>query len=123
MLEIVAGMQDRGREALTVAHAELLEEAGYKVEDLEPITTFYPSPGGSSQRLHLYLGRITSGDRIAAGGGATGEHEDIRAIKIPLQEALTMIERGQICDAKTIIALQHLALVKAGNVYVEASSR
>ncbi len=110
ILEIVAGMQDKGRGAITVAHTELLEEVGYKVGKLEPIATFYTSPGGSSERIHLYLGRVTPRARIAAGGGAAGEHEDIRAIKVPLKEALTMIEGGQICDAKTIIALQWLAL-------------
>ncbi len=110
ILETVAGMQDKGREALTVAHAELLEEVGYKVEKLEPMTTFYTSPGGSSERIHLYLGRVAPRARIATGGGASGEHEDIRAIKLPLKEALAMMERGQICDAKTIIALQWLAL-------------
>ncbi len=110
LLEIVAGMRDRERDVVTVAHAELLEEAGYKVEELEPITTFYPTPGGSSERMHLYFGRVTRGAKVAAGGGVAYEHEDIRTLKIPLKRALAMIESGEICEAKTIIALQWLAL-------------
>ena len=113
ILEIVAGLLDKGRtDAVSVARAELLEEAGYQVKDLEYLTTFYLSPGGSSERLHLYLGYVSRGDRVGAGGGAAGEQEDIRVVELPLTEALEMVQRGEICDAKTIIALLWLAFWK-----------
>jgi len=55
LLEMVAGVKDVDRTVRDVAHKELLEEAGYMVKgDLQPITTIYPSPGGTSERIHLF---------------------------------------------------------------------
>jgi ADP-ribose pyrophosphatase len=116
LLEIVAGVVDEGRSVKEVAERELLEEAGYKVKgELQPITTIYPSPGGSSEHIHLFLGEVDHRQRIGMGGGVVAEGEDTQVAVLPFREAMDMIARGEICDAKTIIALQHLALVKAGN--------
>jgi ADP-ribose pyrophosphatase len=115
LLEIVAGVHDPGRSVKDVAHKELLEEAGYRVTgELQPVTTFYPSPGGSSERIHLFLGEVDHRRRVAEGGGVPAEGEDIQIAVLPFDQAMTMIARGEISDAKTIIALQHLALRKAG---------
>ena len=111
--EIVAGMCE-GEEASAVAHRELLEEAGYAVERLEHIMTFYPSPGGASERMYLYLGFTGAAHKVADGGGEAGDEEDILVRRFDWQEVQRMLRDGEICDAKTIIALQHLALRKAG---------
>lgn len=108
ILEVVAGVIEGERDAVSVARAELLEEAGYEVDHLELISRFYVSPGGTSERIHLYLGY--SHQKIGSGGGLRSEHEDIQAMEIPLDEAIKMIDTGEICDAKTIIALQWLRL-------------
>lgn len=110
ILEIVAGMIDEGREAVSVARSELMEEAGYEVDDLEFISRFYVSPGGTSERIDLYLG--LAHQRIGSGGGKPGEGEDIQVLEMPFQKAMKMVETGEICDAKTIIALQWLQLRK-----------
>ena len=116
LLEIVAGVVDEDQTVKEVAHRELLEEAGYKAKgELQPITTIYPSPGGSSERIHLFLGEVDCRQRAGDGGGITAEGEDIQIVVLPFREAMGMIARGEICDAKTIIALQYLALLKAGN--------
>ena len=116
LLEIVAGVQDEGRSVREVAHSELLEEAGYAIAgELEPITTVYPSPGGSSERTHLFLARVDRRQRAGAGGGVVAEGEDTQVVVLPFAQAWDMIARGAITDAKTIIALQHLALRKAAN--------
>ncbi len=116
LLEIVAGVVDEGLTVKEVANKELLEEAGYEVgDDLQYITTFYPSPGGTSERAHLFLGEVDHRQRIGKGGGVVAEGEDTQVVVFPFREAMDMIARGEIRDAKTIIALQHLALVKAGN--------
>jgi nudix-type nucleoside diphosphatase (YffH/AdpP family) len=112
IIEIVAGMQDKGRDALTVAQSELVEEIGYQVDHLEFLCSFYMSPGGTSEKMNLYLGYLHHAEQIHAGGGLASEHEDIQLIKVPLSQALQMIQQGDICDAKTIIALQQLALLK-----------
>jgi nudix-type nucleoside diphosphatase (YffH/AdpP family) len=114
-LEIVAGVQDVGRTVKDVAHKELLEEAGYAVKgDLQLITTIYPSPGGTSERIHLFLGEVDQRQRTGKGGGIAAEGEDTQIVVLPFHEAMDMVARGEIGDAKTIIALQHLALLKYG---------
>lgn len=115
LLEIVAGVMDAGRTLEEVAREELLEEAGYRVKgELQPIATVYPSPGGTSERMHLFLAEVDHRRRAGEGGGVPAEGEDIQTLVLPFQEAMEMVARGEICDAKTIIALQHLALLKAG---------
>jgi ADP-ribose pyrophosphatase len=115
LLEIVAGVQDAGRTVKDVAHKELLEEAGYEViGELQPITTIYPSPGGTSERITLFLGEVDLCQRAEEGGGVAAEGEDIQIVLLPFHEAMDKVTHGEISDAKTIIALQHLALLKAG---------
>lgn len=108
ILEVVAGMIDNGRDAVTVARSELMEEAGYEVDDLRFLCQFYVSPGGTSERIYLYLADCHH--KVNSGGGKESEDEDIQVIEIPLKQALMMIKTGEICDAKTIIALQWLQL-------------
>ncbi len=123
LLEIVAGVKDAGRTVREVAHKELLEEAGYKVKgDLRPITTIYPSPGGTSERIHLFLGEVDHRHRACKGGGVAAEGEDTQIVVLPFREAMEMIASGEICDAKTIVALQHLALLKVGKTDMGTSS-
>ncbi len=110
ILEIVAGIVDEGRDAVSVARAELMEEAGYEVEGLEFISRFYVSPAGTSERIDLYLGLAHR--RTGSGGGMAHEGEDTQVVEIPFPKAMKMIETGEICDAKTIIALQWLKLRK-----------
>lgn len=114
MLEIVAGIIDPGQTVFEIASKELLEEAGYEVQGgYQPIATVYPSPGGTSERIHLFLSIVDHKDRINSGMGITSKGEDIQVESLSFQESLTMISQGEISDAKTIIALQHLALLKS----------
>jgi ADP-ribose pyrophosphatase len=116
LLEIVAGVQDEDLSVREVAHRELLEEAGYTIRGhLQPITTIYASPGGSSERIHLFLGQVDRSQRVGQGGGVAAEGEDTQIVVLPLDEAMAMIARGEICDAKTIVALQYLVLQRAGS--------
>lgn len=115
LLEIVAGVQDAGKTVIEVAQKELFEEAGYRIEtdgSWHLIAKIYPSPGGSSERIYLYWARVNREDRTSEGGGIAEEREDIRVLSLSFKEALGMVERGEIQDAKTIIALQYLAIQK-----------
>lgn len=105
--EIIAGMCDGGRSPEEVARAEAMEEAGYTVGALRHIMTVYPSPGACSERIAIFLAPIEG--RIAPGGGLAEDGEDIEVRTFSLDEALAMVERGEIMDAKTILALQYAA--------------
>ncbi|MDP6776229.1 MAG: NUDIX hydrolase [Candidatus Latescibacteria bacterium] len=104
LVEIVAGIKDA--EGHVVAQRELLEETGYELSDpLERLTTVYASPGGSSERIELYLARVKQALGIRDRAGLPSESEDIRPVVIPLPVALEMAQDGRIQDAKTLIAL------------------
>ena len=117
LLEVVAGIIDPGHSAVEIASKELMEEAGYVVQGgLRPIATIYPSPGWTSERIYLFLGLVDHKDRLTAGGGLPSEGEDIQVESLSFQESMMMIARGEVSDAKTIIALQHLASLKSRGV-------
>ncbi len=109
LIELVAGLIDKDEQPEEVARREAMEEAGLEVADLWPVTTYFPSPGGSTERVHLYLGRCDSSN---AGGvfGLDEEGEDIRVHVWSLQRALQAVRDGGIDNAASIIALQWLAL-------------
>ena len=112
LLELVAGLIDKDEQPEEVAHREAAEEADLKLDALWPITRYYPSPGGSDELVHLYLGRC---DSEGAGGvhGLAEEGEDIRVHVWPLEDALQAVKDGRINNAASIIALQWLALNRA----------
>jgi ADP-ribose pyrophosphatase len=113
ILEIVAGIVEAGQAAPEVGRRELLEEAGYIVqESLHFIATVYPSPGGTSERIHIYWGEVHAEGHTHTNGGLGGEGEDIQVVTVPFRAAMDMIAGGEIVDAKTIVALQYLALHK-----------
>jgi ADP-ribose pyrophosphatase len=117
MLEVVAGIIDPDINIVEAASKEVLEEAGYVVKgDFRPIATIYSSPGWSSERIYLFLGLVDRKDKINKGGGLPSEGEDIQVESLTFEEAMRMIDRGEISDAKTIIALQHLANLKSRGV-------
>ncbi len=109
LLELVAGMNEEGESPEEVAQREGQEEAGLTFEPLEKICNYLVSPGGSTELIHLYCGRIST---ESAGGlfGMEDEHEDIRAHVFSADEAIAMIYDGRINNAAAIIALQWLQL-------------
>jgi len=109
LLELVAGLIDKDEQPEEVARREALEEANLPLSSLWPITQYYPSPGGSNERVHLFIGRC---DSEGAGGvyGLAEEGEDIRVHVWPLEDALDAVKDGRIDNAASIIALQWLAL-------------
>jgi ADP-ribose pyrophosphatase len=108
LIELIAGMIDRGEQPQDALRREIEEELGYRANRIEHIATFYVSPGGSSERIWVYYAEVGSAARVSAGGGLPGEHEDIRVVSISPDEARAALKDGKIVDAKTIIGLQWL---------------
>lgn len=112
LFEAVAGIVDPGETPPEVAKREALEEANCAIADPILITTAYSSPGGYGERTHIYAAKA---DLSGVGGihGLAHEHEDIRAVVVPLAEALAATADGRIRDAKTFLMIQWLVANKA----------
>ena len=108
-IEAIAGMVDPGEKPEETVRRELEEETGLKIDSLEHISTFYPSPGGSSERIYLYYSEV-SGEKAKyrETGGLLAHGEDVKAIEMTLKDALAKIKSGEIVDAKTIIGIYWL---------------
>jgi len=110
--EVIAGMQDGDPEE--VARREASEEANLTLGSLQAVADVYMSPGACSERVRIYLAECEGplpDDRFA---GLPEEGEDIWIRTFALDEALAMARRGEVADAKTLIALQYLALLRGG---------
>ena len=110
LLEIVAGVIDHPDETPEeVARREAVEEANCHIQDIVHICDYFVSPGGTSERISLFCGKV---DAAGAGGlhGLEEEAEDIRVVVVPFAEALAQLRAGDIKSAAPIIALQWLQL-------------
>ncbi len=115
LIEVVAGLLD-GEDPETAIRREAEEEAGVRVGQPRKIFDMFMSPGSVLEKLVLYIADYTPADRVSAGGGHVHEGEDIAVLELPLDDALAMIGRGEINDAKTVLLLQHLKLTQLGAV-------
>ena len=106
LVEVMAGVIDPGETPDDAVRREIEEELGYRVDAVEPIATFFVSPGGSSERIVLFFVDTTGASQISTGGGLAKEHEDIRVVTMSRDEARRALHEGRFTDAKTIIGLQ-----------------
>ncbi len=111
LIEVCAGLLD-ANDAETAIRKEAEEELGYRLKAVRRVYDAFMSPGSVSERLSLFVAEYSPADRISAGGGEIGEGEDIEVLELSLDEALAMVARGVIIDAKTIMLLQYAALEK-----------
>jgi len=111
LIEIVAGAIEDGETATEVAYRESLEEAGCEIQELFVINEFYTTPGGASERITLFCGKVDS-THIGGIHGLDHEDEDILVRAVDFDEAYQMLESNEIESAIPIIAIQWLALNK-----------
>ena len=104
LLEIPAGTLEPGEEALATARRELAEETGLAAERWDDGPGFFTAPGFCTEYLSLFL--ATSLLEVAAGGD---EDETLEASWATLDEALAMIDAGEIVDAKSMAGILWLA--------------
>ena len=111
LLEIVAGIMDDPDETTEeVARRETVEEAGCEILDLIPICHYLVSPGGTSESITLFCGRVDTSTVASGVRGVATEHEDIQVQIVSRAEALDLLHAGRINSAAPIIALQWLEL-------------
>ena len=115
LLEVPAGTLDPGPDGSTedpegAARRELEEETGHRAGSWRLLGRFYSAPGFTTELMHLYLAE----DLRPADGDLLGPDEDERLhlVRMPWREAVEAAERGEIADAKSIVALFWLARLR-----------
>lgn len=109
LYEVPAGRLDPGESPEACAHRELREETGYSASRVEKLFTMYTTPGFTDEKIHLFLAT-----GLTPGETAREADEFMELVPTKLSEALAMIERGEIQDAKTALALLYAAGFRIG---------
>ncbi len=110
LLECIAGMTDGSDDYESVVKKEAYEEAGLNLTELEFMLSYLSSPGGTTERLHLYLARADLSDVESGVYGLETEGEDIKTHVLSVDDALTRLNNGEMDNAATVICMQWLAL-------------
>ncbi|MFZ7229570.1 ADP-ribose diphosphatase [Avibacterium avium] len=109
LLELIAGMVEEGEQPDEVAQRESQEEAGVQVEHLREVMSFWDSPGGIVERIHLFVGKVDS-QKAQGIHGLVDENEDIRVHVIPRQTAYEWVCNGKIDNGLAVTGLLWLQL-------------
>ena len=89
---------------------EAEEETGYRVHHVQKVFEAYMSPGSVTEKLHFFIAEYDASSKVSEGGGLEEETEELEVLEWPFDDALEAFYRGEICDAKTIMLLQHAAM-------------
>lgn len=109
LLELVAGMIEPGETPEAVVRREAFEEAGITPARVKPVLSYLASPGGTSERLAIFVGEVDAS--VAKGNhGLEEENEDILVHVVSREQAYQWVEEGKIDNAASVIALQWLEL-------------
>lgn len=105
ILEIPAGKLDPGEDPRHCAARELEEEIGFRAASLEPMISFYSTPGFTDEVIHIF--KATD---LTPGTQNLDQDEVLDVVELPLETAIAQIEDGTIRDGKTIVGLQTVYL-------------
>ena len=105
LLEIPAGLLEPGENQSECALRELREETGYQAANIRKLFSCYTTPGFSNEMIHIYLATD-----LTMFQQDLDPDEDIEILELPLTDAITLIEKGEITDTKTIAALCNVKL-------------
>jgi ADP-ribose pyrophosphatase len=100
VLELPAGIVDPGETPRECARRELEEETGFTADSIEPLATFYSSPGFCSEVLFVF-----GASGLREGQRANDEEEELELVRVPLEEAIERVLHREISDAKTVTGL------------------
>jgi ADP-ribose pyrophosphatase len=103
LLEVPAGGVEAGESPEDAVRREMIEETGYRVGSVKKLTSFYTSPGFTTELMHLYEARGLEA------GNATEETDQIEVVLLTPEEALKRVESDDVADAKTLLALKYAA--------------
>ena len=103
LIEIPAGSIDDGEIPEASLRRELLEEIGYRARNVEPIMTVFSSPGGTTERVHLFYVPVTPADLADPSASGIGS-EQIERLEIPATRFVEACAAGELEDSTTVIA-------------------
>lgn len=109
LVEACAGLLDKENPEDCIRR-ETEEETGYKINDVQRVFELYMSPGSVTEILYFFIAEYSREQKVNEGGGAEHEHENIEVLELPFEKALSMMDSGEIRDAKTVILLQYLKM-------------
>ena len=112
LIEVPAGLITTDETPEELARREAMEEAGCAIKRVELICDYFVSPGGTNEYLHLFCGEIDSRG-ITGIFGLKDEHEDIRVMNIPAEEAFILLNSGKIKTAPAMVSLLWLQTHRA----------
>lgn len=109
LIEACAGLLDQNQPEDAIRR-EAEEETGYRITHPQKIFELFMSPGSVTERLTFFVAEYDQSDQIHAGGGLESEGEMIEVLELDFDDALALIEQGEIVDGKTVILLQYAQL-------------
>lgn len=109
MIETCAGLLDKDNPEDCIKR-ETEEELGYEISDIKKVFEVYMSPGSVTETLYFFIAEYSKSMKINDGGGLAEEQEEIEVLELDIDDAIKMIDNGEIKDAKTIMLIQHLRL-------------
>jgi len=109
LYEVPAGRLDPGEAPIDCARRELLEETGCSAERIEPLYTFYTTPGFIDEKIHGFIAvGLTRGE-------SKREADEFMTVEtLTLSHALELIQKGEIRDGKTAVLILYAAGFRAG---------
>jgi ADP-ribose pyrophosphatase len=100
LLELPAGLVDPGEQPIDTAQRELVEETGYRAGRIEPLVSFYTSPGFSTELIHVFVATDLQVAEVHP-----DEEEVIEVVRLPLDQAIDQVLHAELSDAKTVAGL------------------
>jgi nudix-type nucleoside diphosphatase (YffH/AdpP family) len=109
LIEACAGLLDANNPEDCIKR-ETEEETGYTITHVTKVFEAFMSPGSVTEKLFFFIAEYSDANKLGFGGGLESDGEDIDVLELDFDEALRMIQAGDIMDAKTIMLLYHIRM-------------
>jgi nudix-type nucleoside diphosphatase (YffH/AdpP family) len=111
LIETCAGLLDENNPEEAIRR-ETEEETGFRIHHVRRVFDVFMSPGSVTERLYFFVAEYDDSARLTDGGGLRSDGEDIEVLEMPFDDALRMIDNGEIMDGKTIMLLYYALIHK-----------